>query len=63
MISMEPAVLRKKLLNPPNEGPRQQTVDALKIIQTSQDDPHYENIVSLVRAFSLVIYHHFYHWC
>lgn len=50
MVSMDPVVLRKKLLNPPNEAQRQQTVDALKIVQTSQDDPHYENIVSLVRS-------------
>ena len=47
-VSMEPAILRKKLLNPPNEARRQQTVDVLKIVHTSQDDPHYANIVSLV---------------
>ncbi len=50
MVSMDPAVLRSKLLNPPNEAQRQRTVDALKIVQTSQDDPHYANIVSLVRS-------------
>lgn len=53
MVSMEPAVLRRKLLNPPNEARRQQTVDALRIVQTSQDDPHYVNIVSLVRVLHL----------
>ena len=48
MVSMDPAVLQQKLLNPPHESRRQQTVDALKLVQTAQDDPHYGNLVSLV---------------
>lgn len=48
MVSTDPVVVQKKLLQPPHEQLRQKTVDVLKIVHTSQDDPHYNSIVSLV---------------
>ena len=49
MLGIESGALRKKLLNPPHEKERQETVDALKVVHTSQSDPHFNSIVSLVR--------------
>ncbi len=48
MMSSEPEAVRKKLLMPPNERQRQETLDILNIVGTSQDDPYYNNIVNLV---------------
>lgn len=53
MLSMEPAVVHTKLLNPPNEKERQETVDALQVVKGSQTEPHFENIVALVRSQAL----------
>ena len=41
-------MLHTKLLNPPNERERQETVDALKVVEGSQNEPHFNNIVALV---------------
>ena len=49
MLGIESGALRKKLLNPPHEKERQETVDALKVVHTLQSDPHFNSIVSLVR--------------
>ena len=49
MLGIESGAFRKKLLNPPHEKERQDTVDALKVVHTSQSDPHFNSIVSLVR--------------
>lgn len=56
MVSLDPAVLKAKLLNPPNEARRQETVDKLRIVHSAQDDPHYDNIVALVPFSNLYIY-------
>ena len=38
-----------KMALPPNERPRQATVDALQIVHTSQNDPQYNILATLVR--------------
>ena len=48
MMSADPEALKKKLLKPPNERQRQETLDILNIVNTPQDDPHYDSIVNLV---------------
>jgi len=49
LMSSDPEALKKKLLKPPNERQRQETLGNLNIVNTSQDDPYYNNIVNLVR--------------
>jgi hypothetical protein len=52
LMSSDADVLRNKLLQPPNERQRQETVDLLNIVNTAQEDPYYNNIVHLVSPLS-----------
>ena len=44
----DPKDMRRKLLNPPHEKQRQATVDALHVVQTAQEDPHFDSMTALV---------------